>query len=325
MDEEPWFTNWDGKHAALWGNAPVCLQHRVHKSKLFSNDALATLIENYPRQFYMLIHMGEQGQSRRFWREGDIGGLSGSDVIEAIAKGRLWLNLRNVNRVDKRYQELVDALFAELNTRMPDFVTRYRDSGILISSPNAQVYYHADLPGQALFQIAGRKRIYFYPNHKPFLNHADLEHIAIYGVEVEMPYHEWFDQYARIYDFEPGQMFNWPLNAPHRIENHDCLNVSMTVEYGTDAIRRSSALTRANGILRYRLGWTPRSYATHGAAFWTKAMMQQVLRDTQWMKKTKVGRRPIEFKLDRSALGKIVEDKPVSLSPGKKPADALQI
>ena len=311
MSEVTYFTDWKEKYAALWGNQPICIPHQVHKSPLFSGDALAALIESYPRKDYSIIHMGAQGTDRKFWREGDLGGLSGHQVIDAISNGRLWLNLRNVNLVDDRYNELLNTMFAELREHMAGFATFDRTCGILISSPNAQVYYHADLPGQALFQIMGRKRVYFYPPQKPFIAPEHLEHIATTGIEVDIPYAQWYDDYARVYEFEPGQMVSWPLNAPHRIENYDCLNVSMTVTYSTNSTRRKNIVTRANGILRYRLGWMPRSYATDGPSFWTKALLQKILRHTSLMQKPRVERRPIEFQLDRALLGAIL-DRPAA-------------
>ncbi len=166
--------------------------------------------------------------------------MSGKEVIEAISQGRLWLNLRRTSDVDSRYRTLLKSVFDELHERVPNFVSYGERCGILISSPNAHVYYHADLPGQMLFQIAGRKRAYLYPPQKPFLSPEDLEQIAISGLELDMPYADWYDDYARIYELEPGQMMFWPLNAPHRIENHDCLNISMTVEFFSDAIRRTN-------------------------------------------------------------------------------------
>jgi hypothetical protein len=307
MTKKACFTDWEEKHTALWDNQPICVTHRLHKSPLFSGDALAALIERYPRKHYSIIHMGAQGSDRRFWREGDLGGLSGREVMDAISNGRLWLNLRRVDLVDRNYKKLLDAIFTELHERIPGFTPVSYQGGILISSPNAQVYYHADLPGQALFQIMGHKRVYFYAPQKPFLAPEQMEHIAVSGLEVDIPYASWYDEYARVYEFEPGQMVHWPLNAPHRIENHDCLNVSMTVSYSTELIRRSNMVTVANGILRYRFGWTPRSYATTGPSFWTKAVLQKVLRNSSWMTKPQVERRPIEFKLDRASLGGIVE------------------
>jgi hypothetical protein len=108
--------------------------------------------------------------SGRVWREGDLGNLSGREVIDAISRGELWLNLREVGSVDSRYRELVDRIFEEVAAKVPGFkVPERHQAGILISSPRAQVYYHADLPSQALVQIAGRKRVYVYPNTAPFI------------------------------------------------------------------------------------------------------------------------------------------------------------
>ena len=92
----------------------------MHKSPAFSMDDLAKLIENYPREHYSLVQTGAHGSSR-VWREGDIGNLSGRQVIDAISRGGLWLNLRNVGSVDSRYRELVDQMFAEIGAKVPGF------------------------------------------------------------------------------------------------------------------------------------------------------------------------------------------------------------
>jgi hypothetical protein len=304
---EAYLTAWEPRNSELWYNQPVRVEHRLQNKSLFSTDALAELIESYPRKDYSIIHMGPQGTARRFWREGDLSGLSGHEVLEAISRGRLWLNLRRTNRIDERYNAILDSIFAELERNVPALKTFDRECGILISSPLAQVYYHADLPGQLLFQIAGRKRIYFYPPAQPFLKPEQLEHIAIYGVEVDIPYASWYDQYAQVYDLEPGQMVHWPLNAPHRVENRDCLNVSMTVEYWSEPIRRTNMVIRANGIMRYRFGWIPTSSSISGPSFLGKAALQKVLRNSSWTKKQKAGRRPVEFRLDSTNLGSIVD------------------
>ncbi len=91
--------------------------------------------------------------------------------------------------------------------------------GILVSSPGAQVYYHADIPGQALWQIAGRKRVYIYPNTSPFLEPESIENIVMGTQEEEIPYQTWFDAHAEIHDLKPGDMLHWPLNGPHRVVN----------------------------------------------------------------------------------------------------------
>jgi len=306
MTTEPVFTSWTEQDGKLWGNQPVCVEHRLNRSPLFSMEGLADLIDRYPRQHYSLVQMGAPGQ-RKLWREGEIGDLSGKEVIESIAKGRMWLNLRRVAEVDTRYRDLVNAIFGELSEQVPGFTSTDESIGILISSPNAQVYYHADLPGQSLWQIHGAKRVYIYPAVKPFLAPEHLEDIALYGVEVNMPYEPWYDEHARCFEFRGGQMLNWPLNAPHRIENLDCLNVSMTMEYWTEEYKRAQIVNVANGILRHRFKRPARSRATHGPVFWGKRVAQRLLRDSPGLKRERKALRPITFKLDRTHLGQILD------------------
>ena len=159
MSKDAVLTHWDETHSSLWGHKPIRIAHNLHKSPLFSLDTLAALIERYPRELYNLVQTGSR-ESRRVWREGDIGNLSGRQVIDAIAAGTLWLNLRNVTDVDQSYRAVVTKLFEEVAALVPGFEMPDHKAGILISSPKAQVYYHSDLPGQGLIQLVGRKRVY---------------------------------------------------------------------------------------------------------------------------------------------------------------------
>ncbi len=306
---EPIFTNWQPEHTEKWASAPLRLEHRLHKHPLFSMEALADLVDRYPREQYALVHMGAQ-KERRLWREGEIGGMSGASVIDAISKGRMWLNLRNVGQVDKRYREVLDEIFEEVRRNVPGYDTYARTSGILISSPNAQVYYHIDLPGQSLWQLHGKKRVYLYPDKPPFLTHEQLERVALYEVEVDVPYEPWYDEHAMVMEISGGEMLHWPLNAPHRVENLDCLNVSMTTEYWTEYVRRRQMINMANGILRDKLGVTPKSVATSGPGFWAKAALQAGVRRSGLLKKARRARRPVEFRLDPQTPGQVIDIEP---------------
>lgn len=300
------FTAWDDTHSVLWGQQPIRLAHDLHRSPLFATDKLAELIEHYPREHYSLVQTGAK-ESRRLWREGEIGNLSGRQVMDAIARGGLWLNLRNVTTVDPAYRAMLDGMFAEIIGHVPDFQMPNHSAGILISSPDAQVYYHADLPGQGLIQIAGRKRVYLYPTTPPFIRPEHLEDIALFDVEVDMPYADWYDRHAQIFDLEPGQMLNWPLNAPHRVENLNTVNISMTVSYGNRDIRRAEIVNLANGLLRHRFGYTPKSRSIRGPSFFAKAVLQKVMRESGWVKRERKARRSVDFRLDANEPGKIVD------------------
>jgi hypothetical protein len=224
----------------------------------------------------------------------------------------MWLNLRNVASVDKRFAELRDELFGEIASRVPGFQAFDSTMGILISSPKAEVYYHMDLPGQSLWQIHGKKRVYVYPAEPPFRRDEDLERIALFQVEVDIPFDPAYDKHARVFEIEGGEMLHWPLNAPHRVENLDCLNVSMTTEYWTEPIRRSQMINMANGILRHKLGITPKSRAIDGPGFWAKAALQAGVKRAGLLKQARKSKRPIEFELDTERIGEIRDIAPVA-------------
>ena len=190
---------------------------------------------------------------------------------------------------------------------MPGFAVSHHQAGILVSSPDAQVYYHADLPGQWLIQISGRKRVYVYPNTPPFLKPQDLEDIALFNREVDLPYAPWYDAHAQVFDLEPGQMLTWPLNAPHRVENLGTVNVSMTVSYGTDDIGRAGIINLANGLLRHRFGYTPKSRSIRGPSFVAKRVLQKLVRNSTWVKREREARSMVDFKLDAAEPGRIID------------------
>ena len=297
-------TGWRPEHSELWGRHPVCINHSLPETGLFTDEALAGLIENYPREHHDFLHMGEQGVHKKLWSEGEIGGASGKTVLEAIRQGRLWLNLRRVHEVDSRYGDLLAQMFEELESLVPNFSTYKHNFGILISSPKAQVYYHADIPGQSLWQIRGEKRVYVYPNYAPFLPEPDMERVILGEIEEDIPYEPWFDDYAQVFTLKPGEMLNWQLNAPHRVENLDCVNVSVTTEHWTDDIRNMYAIRYANGLLRSRFGVSPPLPFTHGPAFWAKAALAAGVKKSGLLKRFRYDRE-VTWTLDPKASSKM--------------------
>jgi hypothetical protein len=290
-------SDFSGRDARLWGHQPLKVTHGLGEQAMFSRAALARLIETYPREHYGLIAMGGAGDDRR-WQEGDLGGASGETVLDAIEKGRLWLNLRNVSAMNAAHGLLLDTIFGELRQRLPGFDATKWQSGILISSPGAQVYYHADLPNQLLWQIAGKKRLWLYPACPPFITDRHLEDIALFDVEVDIPYEPWYDEHARVIDLAPGEMLSWPLSAPHRVENLQGLSVSLTVSFSSRESRRREILHLANGLLRHRFGIAPRSRRIEGAGYFAKAVLQKLMRDSGWVRAQRQKRREIAFRLN---------------------------
>jgi hypothetical protein len=244
-------TDWNEQHAALFGRQTLHLRHSLHTSQLFTDTALASLLERAGRDDYHVNtrSSGPNGKLRR--REGEFGKLSGMEILQAVRKGDIWINLRAPQLADPAYGDLLRDIYAEFEARVPGLKTFKHAVTILISSPNVYVPYHADVPGQMLWQIRGRKRVWVYPGREPFLPQPAIEKLILGELhETDMPFRPEFDEAAEIIDLEPGWMLHWPLNFPHRVENHDSLNVSLTTEHYTPAIRNAYAVNYANGLMR---------------------------------------------------------------------------
>lgn len=251
-------TNWTDEQAAGFTKELVVTPHNLHERKMFSDDGLADLLDRYPREAFNLYTMDNTPfGAKESFRRGVVGDLSGEEILEAVRRGMLWVNLRRANDHVEEYEALCDEMFGEIDTRTPGVKTFKRDVGVLISSPNARVFYHLDIPLVSLWQIKGEKTMYVYPADAPYVRDDQLEGIVLGETEEEIDYTPDFDAGAEIVKMTPGTMASWPQNAPHRIDNGDCVNVSLSCEFLTmPALVRANALY-TNGVLRRRYGKSP--------------------------------------------------------------------
>lgn len=293
--------DWQPHHVSLFGEHILHLKHRLADSGLFTDEALARLIERTPAAHCYVNTMDKRAHNPRSRREGAIEGLSGAEALEAVRSGNIWINIHKLGQTDPAYQSLLDGIFAELEGRVPGLKTYKQSMTLLISSPNVQVYYHCDVPGQMLWQLRGTKRVFVYPNKEPFLSQAAMEKIVLGEAhETGMPYEPWFEDYAEAIDLGAGEMLYWPLNCPHRVVNHDCLNVSVTTEHWATPLRNVYAVNYANGILRRTLGMQKLSQTTSGPSFWGKAGLAAAMK-LSGLQKLHHRRRLIDFAVDPAA------------------------
>jgi len=264
-------TDWQPHYPSLWSEHSLMLQHRLAASPLFSDDALAALIDKAPREAYHVNYSQKTPGNPPKRREGEIKGLKGSEVLEVIRNGNIWVNITAPASIDPAYGQLLDSLYAEFEERVPGFKSYKRNLTILISSPNVSVKYHSDVPGQSLWQVRGTKKVFVYPAKAPFISQPALEKLILGQLrETDMPYESWFDDYAQTYMLEAGKMLHWPLNGPHRVVNEGMMNVSFTTEHWTDELRKHYAVNYANGFLRSKLGLKNLSQQVTGASYFAK-------------------------------------------------------
>ncbi|MEL7543810.1 MAG: hypothetical protein AAGJ70_08540, partial [Pseudomonadota bacterium] len=89
------FTGWKDQSSRLFGQHTIVEGHSLATSPLFSDALLAELIEAAPEGTYHVNTMDPETHDPRTRREGTIEGLSGAEVIEAIASGTIWILLQN--------------------------------------------------------------------------------------------------------------------------------------------------------------------------------------------------------------------------------------
>ncbi len=314
MKRNPIFTDFAPRHAQAWGSETAHLRHSLAQSGLFSDERLAALIEKAPAGTYHVNTMDVATHDPRSRREGMIDDLSGSQTLEAIRRGHIWILVQNPDQFDPDYAEMLDRIYRELHDLVPGFKSFRQKLSILISSPDVQVYYHADVPGQTLWQVRGTKRVYLYPNRPPFLMQEGIERIVLGEAhEISLPYAPSFDSHAEIIDLEPGNMLHWPINCPHRIVNASCLNVSFTTEHWTPQLRNIYAVNYANGILRNRFGCNNLNQPTSGARLYGRMALAGIWK-MAGLQRRRRQRFQIDFKVDPSAPYSVRDIPAIQLS-----------
>jgi hypothetical protein len=248
---------WTAADVDQWGAAPLNARHRLHEpptADLFSDAGLEDLLDRMPRDRVHIYTMGTDPARPEDWASVAQSDLPGAELLEAVGRGRLWLNILRVDESIEEMRELVDRMYAELAALRPGFAPIRRKATLLVSSPASQVYFHADTQPNLLWHVRGRKRVWVYPAlDGRFCSTVDLQKIFTNETEEELPYDPAWDSEATVYDLVPGDVASWPQNAPHRVVNVEGLNVSLSTEHTTRETQRRGNVWAANRVLSSRL------------------------------------------------------------------------
>ncbi|MBC7983395.1 MAG: hypothetical protein H7Y02_06015 [Candidatus Obscuribacterales bacterium] len=294
---------------ADFGQRPLVATHNLQHHELFSDEALSDLLDRFPREHLYALTMGvDPTRTENCLALHD--GVRGKELLRAVKNGRLWLNITRVDRVDSNYRALIDQLYAQLASQAHGFDPIATYGTLLISSPHALVYYHADGPASVLWHIRGRKRIWVYPAGDERYMRRELMEDIFAGVRHEyLPYETTYDEGAVSYDLEPGQWAAWPQNAPHRVTNLDSVNVSLSTEHYTRQSQFRARVYVANRFFRKRLGLRNLSIREAGPLAIGKTLLHRAAR--------KAGFDRIEFARHTPAM-RVDADAPGGVIPLEK-------
>ena len=245
-----YLVDWTNEQYNVVEEGVLLAKHRLHETGVFSDESLAKMIDEHPDDAMTISTMGTD-ETKYEWKIGDRNGVSGKVLLETVQRGRLWLNLRNVMDHHPKIKEVVDSIYNDIEANNSGFNTNFRSANLLISSPNALVPYHIDIPVNMLWHIRGEKRVWVYPHfdHR-FVSQDIVEQVCAGEYSEDVPYNPAFDDYALVYDVKPGQLLTWPQLTPHRVTNHDTMCVSMSTEHRNTRATRRINVHLANQLLR---------------------------------------------------------------------------
>lgn len=289
---------WPDNAKQAFGTEILRADHPFDESNLFSDDGLAHLLDRYPRQSLDIWTFGENREGENPALRGRAPRMSGKDIVDAVKNGRVWLNLRRANLELPELKPIADDIFGSLETATGRRTLK-QDMGLLISSPRVHVHYHLDIPMVALFQLRGRKRLWLYPTDPEFAPPEYIEQIVHMTREEDLPYRNAFDDRARVFDLKPGMGLTWPQLAPHRVQNENCVNVSLSCEYMTTASLINANAIYTNAFLRQNLRLSPKAKNGVGPATLGKAAFARVHKRMQ-PQAPKTAPTPVTFELDTS-------------------------
>lgn len=232
--------------------------HRLEQTGLFTDEALARLIDEHPRDQVTICTMRPNPPANETWIAGEAGSLAGAELVEAARGGALWVSPRSAMTVNPRYKVVFDQLMSEFSkeTGLPVLSA---DGAVLVSSPRMGIFFHVDPAETMVWHVRGHKTIHVYPPRQDIVTEAALEAILLKENLSDLPWSPAFEDHGLPVMLEPGQAAFWPQHSPHRVVNGEDLNVSVSVEFSSPQSMLTNSVFYTHGRLRRAAGWAPSS------------------------------------------------------------------
>lgn len=310
--------NWNADAYNNFGRSIQQLDHQYHDLDLSSDESLIQLLDTYPREWLQCFTMGYNPEDYTEWKAVHIGNSSGKEILEAIKKGRFWVNIINIDKGSKVFDKLISSIYQKLNANCPYLKTAKAGySALILSSPGIQVYYHIDAEANMLWHFRGQKKLWVYPRNEKFSPQKELEKVVAHERDEDMPYKKEYDKHAVSFEINGGDVLSWPMHSPHRVENLS-FNVSLTTSYTSNQTRRVNGVHSANYFLLNKLGLKNNSMQHDGIIPTVKSYSYYVLNKLKLIKhKKRTAYYKTNLKLDHTA-----EDGMIKLAKSSMPSFA---
>lgn len=290
--------SWEQDAYDNFGKKIQCLRHNLD---LFDDESLIELLDNYPRDWLQCFTMGYNPEDYTDWKGVHIADSTGAEIMEAVHKGRFWINVINIDKADERCAKIIQHIYSSISENSPHLKNiKGGYSTLIISSPGIQVYYHVDAEANMLWHLKGEKRIWVYPKEPEFSSQDELEKVIAQEKDEDLPFKQSFDESAESFNLKAGDVLTWPIHSPHRVENIS-VNVSLTSSYSSEENRRLNAVHCANHFILKKLGFKKRSIRHDTVFGYIKAYSYLVMNKLRFFKrKNRTAYYKTDMKLDHT-------------------------
>jgi hypothetical protein len=204
-------------------------------------------------------------------------GLSVHDTIAQIHECGSWVLLKSIEQ-DPAYASLMRDVLAEIEPLVaPETGSMLRPEGfIFISSPRAVTSLHFDPEYNILFQARGSKTMTLFPVADPHIISQEFFEQYFAGGPRNLPWREEWAARAYPISIVPGEAIYVPLLAPHWVQTHDQVSVSLSLTWRSEWSFHHADACRFNRRLR-RIGVSPRPTAIYPTDNKLKSYCQRAL------------------------------------------------
>lgn len=184
-------------------------------------------------------------------------GLSVQETIERIGECGSWVLLKYIEQ-DPAYAQLMRDVLGQIeDIVLPRTGEMMRFEGyIFISSPRAVTPLHFDPEYNILFQARGSKTMTLFPTADPEIISQEFFEAYFNGGSRNLPWDESWNVRATPISITPGEAIYVPILAPHWVQTHDEVSVSLSLTWRSEWSFHHADACRFNRRLR-QIGLRP--------------------------------------------------------------------
>jgi len=240
-------------------------EHNLQDLSLFTDEAIIELLDTYPRRYLQCFTMGTDPGRPQDWRTVCIKNVSGKTLLDAVKRGRLWVNVTNICRFNEKYCDLITDTYTQIGSIASHIKNpNPRYNTLVLASRGTQFYFHISPEHNMVWNMRGAVTVSALPALDfRFVSQKLLEDIYAHEASGAIPYRPEFEASLQKINARSGECVWWPQAAPVRIEYHE-FNVSLITSYFNADTYRREHVQLANRYLLRPFGAGKRSVDEHG-------------------------------------------------------------